>query len=177
MTDTLTEPNFWKRCSTCKKEIGFSESYYVCSVSTCRHERKGFRFCSVECWDAHLGFANHREAWAEDKVSPSKLEYLKSVQSTEGERSASEVRSPIRKIVESHPKSGPPLSSASIPTTETLIVVSKVKALIRDHAGFNASQCFIDALTKVVADESARAVAHAKDAGRKTVMGRDIKRS
>lgn len=70
-------PKFWKRCSSCKKEIPFLSLYYLCSVSTCRSKRKGYRFCSVPCWDAHLGYANHRESWAEESKSPSLENFIK----------------------------------------------------------------------------------------------------
>lgn len=58
--------------------------------------------------------------------------------------------------------------------TETLVVVSKVKTLIRDQSELNTSQCAVDALTKTVVAECLKAIARAKDAGRKTVMGRDF---
>ncbi len=58
---------------------------------------------------------------------------------------------------------------------ETLVVVSKVKQLIRDRSEMNTSQCAIDALTQKVVQECRKAIDNAKAAGRKTVMGRDIK--
>jgi len=60
----------WKKCSTCKREIAYGAMYYVCSVSTCNRKRTGMSFCSVDCWDAHLGSARHKTAWAEDRVAP-----------------------------------------------------------------------------------------------------------
>ena len=60
----------WRRCSTCKAEIGFGRPYFACSVSTCNRKRTGLVFCSVDCWDAHLPTARHREAWAVEKVAP-----------------------------------------------------------------------------------------------------------
>jgi hypothetical protein len=64
------DAKFWRKCSICKKEIPFGSVYNVCSVSTCNRKRTGLVFCSVECWDAHLGMARHREAWAEDRTAP-----------------------------------------------------------------------------------------------------------
>lgn len=58
--------------------------------------------------------------------------------------------------------------------TDTLVVVSKVKGLIRDQAALNTSQCAVDALTKTVVAECLKAIKRAQDAGRKTVMGRDF---
>ena len=61
----------WKPCSLCRKPIAFGQVYYVCSVSTCNRKRTALAFCSVECWDAHLPEARHREAWAEEQRAPS----------------------------------------------------------------------------------------------------------
>ncbi|MBP9866043.1 MAG: hypothetical protein KBC91_06550 [Candidatus Omnitrophica bacterium] len=57
---------------------------------------------------------------------------------------------------------------------ETLVVVSKVKKLVQDRAGMNSSQCFIDALTRKVVEQTLKGIERAKVAGRKTVMGRDL---
>ena len=67
-----TQPPGWRRCNTCKAEIGFGVKYFVCNVSTCNRKRTGMVFCSVECWDAHLPTARHRDAWAVEKVAPRK---------------------------------------------------------------------------------------------------------
>lgn len=66
----MTDQTFWEKCSSCKKEIPYGAKYYLCSVSTCRRPRTGVRFCSPDCWDAHLGSARHREAWAEEAQAP-----------------------------------------------------------------------------------------------------------
>ncbi len=183
---------FWKSCSSCKKEIGFSKMYYVCSVSTCKHPRKGFSFCSVPCWDAHLGFANHRESWAEEQMSPSLEGYLRELDNSPEEPSRPPMRKIIgREIVGPSTSTSPHASNLSIGSadselgkdykktsnnieTDTLIVVSKVKQLISNQSGFNTSQCCVDALTKKVIEESLKAIANAEKAGRKTVMGRDV---
>jgi histone H3/H4 len=175
----MSESNVWKRCSSCKKDIELGAKFYVCSVSTCQHPRKGYQFCSVPCWDAHLGYANHKESWAVEKNAPKTVE-------TE---SASQ-KKPIdmgvrRKIVEDLPKkkSGTEtlnqasdfarIANHSI-KTDTLVVVSKVKKLIKDESGFNTSQCCIDALTNKVVLETLKAIENAKKSERKTVMGRDV---
>ncbi len=170
-------PVFWKKCSTCKKPLAFSAMFYVCSVSTCKHPRKGFQFCSVDCWDAHLGFMNHREAWAEEARAPSQSEFEKSMAEDDQVN-----RSPVRKIVEDKKPSSAPACGSSNPSmnpnnikTDTLIVVSKVKALIAELSGYNTSQCCVDALTRKVIGECLKGVESAKQDGRKTVMGRDIK--
>ncbi|MCB0352512.1 MAG: hypothetical protein KDD64_03280 [Bdellovibrionales bacterium] len=58
--------------------------------------------------------------------------------------------------------------------SDTLVVVSKVKKLIKDQSDYNTSQCCIDALTKKVIEECLKGIEKAHEAGRKTVMGRDI---
>ena len=63
-------PEFWRKCNICKKPIGYKSKYWVCNVSTCNRKRVGLVFCDVACWDAHLPGMNHRESWAEDRVSP-----------------------------------------------------------------------------------------------------------
>lgn len=63
-------PKVWRECSTCKKPIRSGQKYWVCSVSTCNRKRSSYVFCSVDCWDAHLPFANHREAWAVEETAP-----------------------------------------------------------------------------------------------------------
>jgi hypothetical protein len=163
----------WKKCSSCKRDILCGAQYYLCSVSTCKHPRTGLRFCSVECWDAHLGFVNHRESWAEEAKAPL----------TPGADETS-TRAPVRKIVSSAPTPPAAAPRAEVRSVapqvdpgelETLVVVSKVKQLIRDNSEFNTSQCCIDELTRRVAEMCMDGIAAAETAGRKTVMGRDIK--
>ncbi len=60
----------WHVCSSCRKDIGFDETYYLCSVSTCNRKRTALYFCSVGCWDAHLPTVRHRNAWAVEERSP-----------------------------------------------------------------------------------------------------------
>lgn len=182
MADELSTQTFWKKCSSCKKDIPFSAMYYLCSVSTCKHKRTGFRFCSVPCWDAHLGFARHRESWAEEARSPSREQYLAEVAAEQGATPGGLDRSPVKKIVEAQPprpsevtSSGTAVGASKAMPVETLIVVSKVKAFIKENSDFNVSQCCVDALTQKVVDECLKGIEHAKGAGRKTVMGRDIR--
>jgi hypothetical protein len=74
--------SFWRKCSSCKKPLGFNANYWACNVSTCNRPRTFFAFCSVSCWDAHLGLVRHRDSWAEEKKSPSE-ELWKKVQAGE----------------------------------------------------------------------------------------------
>ena len=166
----MTE-NIWEKCSSCKKGIPFGAKYFLCSVSTCRQARTGVRFCTPECWDAHLGTARHREAWAEEAFAPKSATASPPASITPPK----DERAPVRRIVESRP-SVATAPEPSLPSNlETLVVVSKVKQLIRDKSDFSTSQCCIDALTKKVAEAALKGIEHAESMGRKTVMGRDIK--
>ncbi len=172
--------NFWKKCSSCKKEIPFESIYQICSVSTCQHKRKGFQFCSVQCWDSHLGFANHREAWALEKKSPTKSEFRSFSETESLSSSSSSTRAAKRTIIDNLNNTSPTspnsqAKKASSIKTDTLVVVSKVKKLIKDQSGFNTSQCCIDALTKKVIEEVLKAIEESRKLERKTVMGRDVK--
>ena len=183
-----TIPDFWKKCSSCKNPIGFSTKYYLCSVSTCRHSRKAFTFCSPSCWSEHLGFMNHREAWAEDYQSPTKSEVgeVKSIK-TSSTPSSTQANTPTttptqgRRIIVDKKEGGQTVGANSFSkeaneiSTDTLIVVSKVKKLIKEQSGMSTSQCCVDALTKKVISECLSAIKEANLAERKTVMGRDVK--
>ena len=139
-------------------------------MSTCRHKRKGYTFCSPSCWSEHLAYANHRESWAEDFQSPTKAEAFGSASSSD------EPAAPKRRVI----VSDKPTTSAGTPSTkgiqtDTLVVVSKVKKLIKDRSGMSTSQCCVDQLTQKVIEEALKGIENAKAAERKTVMGRDIK--
>lgn len=161
--EDLKNKTYWNKCSTCKKELPFGSAYYICSVSTCQGQRTGLKFCTVECWDAHLGFARHRDAGALDAEAPTREKYLASLE---------DAPQPAAKKIIVRPEG---TSSSSSNEVETLVVVSKVKQLIRDRSEMSTSQCAIDALTDKVVEECRKAIGNAKAAGRKTVMGRDIK--
>ena len=61
------------------------------------------------------------------------------------------------------------------PMSDTLVVVSKVKAFIKANSdGFNTSASVADALTKMVRAACTKAIENAKNDGRKTVMDRDF---
>jgi hypothetical protein len=169
-TDELKSRNFWNKCSTCKVELPFGAAYYICSVSTCQGKRTGLHFCSVECWDAHLGSARHRDAGALDAVTPTREKYLASLEDAPSPEAN-------RKILVRPEGTASSTSSLGVAESavETLVVVSKVKQLIRDQSEMSTSQCAIDALTQKVVQECRKAIENAKAAGRKTVMGRDIK--
>lgn len=64
--------DFWKICNICKKSISFNSVYYLCSVGACRAKRTGLTFCSVPCYDGHLGFMRHRDSYCEEETAPAK---------------------------------------------------------------------------------------------------------
>ncbi len=66
------------------------------------------------------------------------------------------------------------LSPEQLNDLDTLVVVSKIKTFIRTQADMNTSADAIDAISKKVAEETIKAIARAKEAGRKTVMARDF---
>ncbi len=167
MNELLSEKTYFKKCSTCKKEIPFKSKYKICSVSTCQNKKTGLVFCSLPCWDAHLGFANHRSSGALEITAPSREEFLRETQTPE--TTAPLNHEPKRNII-----STPATSHPSVNNVDVLVVVSKVKGFIRDQSEFNTSQCAIDALTQKVVQECFKAIENAKIAGRKTVMGRDF---
>ena len=57
---------------------------------------------------------------------------------------------------------------------ETLVVVSKLKKHIKSISGFSVSSSFIEAITKDIDASIDEAISQTKNAGRKTVMGRDF---
>ncbi len=59
--------------------------------------------------------------------------------------------------------------------SETLVVISKVKAYIKANSpGFSTSASVTDVLTKMVEAACLKAIENAKNDGRKTVMDRDF---
>src|SRR3954466_12336259 len=62
--------SFWRKCTTCKKTIGFGQHYWICSVSTCNRVRTNLVFCDLRCFDAHVPVLNHKDAGAFERVAP-----------------------------------------------------------------------------------------------------------
>jgi hypothetical protein len=79
MTEAAADPTLWKKCSSCKKSIGYGALYWVCNVSTCNRKRTGLAFCTVACWDAHQPMMNHRESWAEERTAPTAAEWAQTL--------------------------------------------------------------------------------------------------
>ena len=154
----------WKRCSSCKEGIGLRQTYWVCSVSTCNRKRTGLVFCSTDCWDAHLGFVNHRESWAEERTAPDSA--------AQATASAKSQRAPRRAIV----RDLAPNLGSDAPSEEVLIVASKLKNYIRARSGMNTSDRVMAVLSDQVRRLADRAIEKARRAERKTVLDRDFQR-
>ena len=58
--------------------------------------------------------------------------------------------------------------------SDTLVVVSKIKAFIKARGEMNTAGSVADVLTKIVERECLKAIEKAKSEGRKTVMDRDF---
>jgi hypothetical protein len=137
----------WKKCTTCKKSIGFSQKYWTCSVSTCTRVRTGLTFCSVACFDIHVPVLNHKDAWALENDSPKSSE-------------------PNKTLTPKQPE--------AVSEYEILVVTSKVKDYIRKRSGMNTSASALDSLSDAVRKWCQDGIQSALKNGRKTLLDRDI---
>jgi hypothetical protein len=171
--DPLASPGTWRRCSSCKGDIDFGETYYVCSVSTCNTVRAPLTFCSLECWQSHVPAMRHRDAWAEERRAP-RAPVDRSTPSTEqgavaGSSSRESDETRRRRVVSSAAE-----PDASDSAHEVLVVASKLKAYIREVAEINTSDRVFGVLSEHLRRLARRAARHALDDGRKTVLDRDF---
>ncbi len=170
----MSEAEYFRLCSTCKKPIGFGADYFKCSVSTCNRNKLALYFCTLACWDAHLPEAKHRDAWAEPVKAPTRAQ-LQAVEREEAER---EERSKAREstMTEEAEKRRRIINHAGedLPK-DVLVVVSKLKAYIKARSGMNTS----DSVTEVLSDQIRKlcdaAIEVAQSDGRKTVLDRDFR--
>lgn len=163
--------SFWKKCSSCKKPIGFGSSYYVCSVSTCSGQRTGYVFCSMPCFEVHLPAARHRDAGGIRKTAPLTHD-ANSNAGTDQNTAAAGVR---RKILTSNVGSSLSTASSNIPR-DILIVASKLKDYISARADMNTSAAVMEVLSDIVRRACDDAIDQARAEGRKTVLDRDFKK-
>lgn len=174
---------FWRRCSTCKREIGFSTRYWTCSVSTCNRKGSSFVFCAVECWQSHVPTMRHRESWAEEQRSPS-------LETWAGQRPAPQAR----RVAPSDAAAGAPdaepaarrvvVAAAALDAADTplssdvprdiLIVASKLKQYVKARSGLNTSDSVMRTLSDRVRRLCDDAITRAREDGRKTLMDRDF---
>lgn len=143
----------WKKCSTCKKPIGFEKLYYICSVSTCQGDRTGYTFCSVNCFESHLPGARHRSAGAVEMNSPKRI----IVSSTTPNANTTPVR-----------------PSSVTKSNEVLVIASRLKEYISETSGMNTSASVMDVLSNHLRVVCERGLENARADGRKTLMDRDF---
>ncbi len=155
---------FWRRCSSCKRELGFAANYYVCSVSTCNRKGSSYVFCSVPCWDAHMPVMRHRSGWAEEKLSPSRAQWSAAAKPT--------VSKPDTRVAPPAPAVAA-TSEQEIPR-DILIVASRLKAYVSARSGLNTSESVLVALSDCVRALCDDAIVRAREEGRKTLMDRDF---
>src|SRR5262245_53687203 len=158
----------WLVCSACRSDIAFGAKYFQCSVSTCNRARTRLVFCSVPCWDSHVATLRHRDAWAEDKIAPSKAAWERELADQPAELPKIAVdraaggppappAQPVRAVAVT-PAPPPPAAPAAprrivgdappapagvvlqdVADRDILIVVSKLKKYIKDRSGMNCS--------------------------------------
>lgn len=152
------QQNYWRECSSCKKQIPYNSKYYECSVSTCTGHRTGYVFCSVNCWERHLPGAKHRDAAAIEKLSPKTAE-------------------PGKRIIPGASVNSTSSSSVSSKSVdqEILVVVSKVKSYIKSQADMNVSDDIMEILSNRIRFFCDEAIKKAQSDGRKTVLERDLR--
>ena len=167
---------YWRRCSSCKKEIGFTRTYWVCNVSTCNRKRTGLVFCTTSCWDVHLPLMNHREAWAEERRSPTREEWAREQREQAAESAPASGPVPAREPQRRIAPTQPPASSArpAPESREVLVVVSKLKAYVRERSGMNTSDAVMELLSDKLRELCRDAIKNAQRDGRRTVMERDF---
>ena len=170
----MSEPEFFRLCTTCKKPIAFGADYLQCSVSTCNRNKLAQFFCTLTCWDAHLPEARHRDAWAEPMKAPTR-EALRRELEEEQQReqrvatrqsSMSEDAEKRRRII------GAPADELPL---DVLVVVSKLKAYVKARSGMNTSDGVTDVLSAKLRKLCDAAIEVAQADGRKTVLDRDFK--
>jgi hypothetical protein len=172
VTDMTIDEPFWRRCSSCKREIRFDAPYWICSVTTCNRKGSSFVFCSVACWNAHVPTMRHRESWAEEQRSPTREAWASQAA---GAQPAIAKAQPAAATVS---RSAPSAAAAPEPSGEVphdvLIVASKLKQYIRARSGMNTSDSVMEVLSRRVRALCDDAITRAAEDGRKTVMDRDF---
>jgi len=163
--DGTPDASTWRVCSACKKPILWNESYWVCSVSSCNRARAPYVFCRIECWDSHVPVMNHRDAWAEERVAPSRPR-----------PTASPAAPLVTRPLGAPTAAAQPASrtAAPEPDPDVLIVVSKLKKYVREKHGLSTSDQVIAVLSDRVREICDDAAEKSRQAGRKTLMDRDF---
>jgi hypothetical protein len=161
VTDMTMDEPFWRRCSSCKREIRFEAPYWICSVSTCNRKGSSFVFCSMACWNAHVPTMRHRESWAEEQRAPTRAAWK--APAVDEKPAAAQAQAPAPA----------PVPSGDVPH-EVLIIASKLKQYVRARSGMNTSDSVMEVLSRRVRALCDDAILRARDDGRKTLMDRDF---
>ncbi len=186
----MGEDQRWRRCSTCKKDIAFGADHYVCNVSTCNRRNSAFVFCTVSCWDGHLGIVRHRESWAVEAKAPTREEVErdqraagapakraapkpKSVRSAPASSGRTILRRKADRSEAAPEEVRAPDSSDELPR-DTLIVASKLKQYVKAKAGINCSDRVLSPLSDAVRRLCDEAIEKALADERKTLLERDF---
>ncbi len=172
METSSAEGSHWRKCSACKKPMAFGAPYYICSVSTCNNPRTGYAFCTVSCFETHLPGARHREAGAIEKRAP--LTGAFDAGPAPAPATTAAATAPgggQRKLI--RPAGVQSSASQALPR-ETLIIASRLKEYVDARANFNTSGAVVDMLSDYVRILCDRAIDHAREDGRKTLMERDF---
>ena len=118
---------------------------------------------------------NHRESWAEERVSPTRAQIererasLQALRPAEPSSGPSAAREPVRRIVGPSPGAKKP----AIPR-DVLVVVSKLKIYVRARSDMNTSDSVADLLSDKLRELCDEAIERARKAGRRTVLERDF---
>ncbi len=116
-------------------------------------------FCSMDCWDAHVPVAGHREAHAEECSAPDRADAPaeKPVRERKGRR----LIVPVTRRDPSLPKEG-------------LVIMKALKNYVRAAGEMRTSDAVLEVLSEKLRDMCDRAIDRAKADGRKTVLDRDF---
>lgn len=171
---------YWRKCSSCKLDIGYQKTHYKCNVSTCNRNRTGLVFCSVPCFERHLPSARHRDAYAIEEKSPSFDQWKQELESADSAPSAPAVAKAEAPVANPRvflvPKNPQGLTVKKVRETEVLVVASKVKDYIRRNSEMNTSGEVLQVLSDQIRSLCDKAMDSARADGRKTVMERDFKK-
>ncbi|MEE9383830.1 MAG: hypothetical protein V3V08_10490 [Nannocystaceae bacterium] len=172
----------WRHCSRCKTAIVFEATYWTCNVSTCNRKRSQLVFCGMDCWDAHLPIARHREAWAEEQQAPTQAEAgTEAATAARVEPQAERPSSPSAPVPRTGSGTGTrrrvevPRPRGPQPPKDVLVVASKLKVYIKEASGMNTSASVMDRLSDKIRDLCDEAIKQARAAERQTVMDRDFR--
>lgn len=157
----MSDSDCYRKCSTCKKPIAYSADYFKCSVSTCNRKATALFFCTVDCWDAHVPDANHRDAWAEKETAPA------------GPAPEAAPVDKVRKVVAPRTQPIADTSDDELPR-DILIVMSKLKNYIKARSGFRTSDGVSDPLSDAVRKLCVASIKSAAQNERNTVLARDV---